>query len=45
MRTSSLIPPYSGSDSMAVGDEEPEEGGGKGRWNRRMDKVLDEGGI
>ena len=43
-----LIPPYSDSDSMVVGEEAPVEGGGE-EWRDRSvdgeDKLSDRGGI
>ena len=41
-------PPYSDSDSMAVGEEVPVEGGGKESRDKRVDRdniVSDGGGI
>ena len=47
-RTSSLIPSYSDSDSTAVGEDVPVEGGGEESRDRRVegeDIVFDGGGI
>ena len=48
MRISSLIPPYSDSDSTAVGEDTPVEGGGEESQDRRVDRediVSNDGGI
>ena len=47
-RTSLLIPPYLDSDSMAVGEGAPVEGGGEESRDRRVDGeniVFDGGGM